>query len=115
MSAVVRYPFAAILGSALISSLASHTGTDDFVLSVGRTYSDIDIRPLTTVGSLAIVFFLGRLFGVAIAFFLKVIGYSVRLIPELETETDGTSYKSGVDDRLLNHDLATTNCLGLWR
>jgi hypothetical protein len=108
MSVVIGYPFAIILGSTLISSLAFYIDADDSILSAGRVYSDIDIRLLTTIGSLATAFFLGRLFGVVIAFFLRVIGYSVRLIPELET--DRASCEDSVDDRLSDYDLVTTNC-----
>ena len=115
MSVVVKYLFAIILGFALISSLASYISANDSALPASRVYSDIDIGPLTIVGFFAIAFFLGRPFGAAIAFLLRVIGYSARLIPELETETDGASCEGGVDDRLPDHDPAATNCLGLWR
>ena len=110
MSIVVGHPFAAIFGSTLT---LSYIDADDSISPAGRAYSDIDIGPLTIVGSLAIALFLGRPFGAAIAFLLKVIGYSARLIPELET--DEVSYEGGVDDRLSNHDPIATNCLGLWR
>ena len=116
MSAVVvGRPSAAVLGFALTSSLASHTGADDSASPAGRAHSDIDIGPLTAVGSLATALFLGRPFGAAITLLLKMIGYSARLIPELETETDGASYKGDIDDQLPDYNLATTNCLGLWR
>ena len=113
MSAIVGRPSTAILGFALTSLLASYIGTNDSISPVGRTYSDIDIRLLTTIGFFATTLFLSRPFDVAITFFLKVIGYSVRLIPELEI--DEASCESGVDDWLPDHDLAATNCLGLWR
>ena len=112
MSVVVGHPFAIILGFALTLSLASYTGADDSASPTSRIHSDIDIGPLTTIGSFATVFFLGRPFNAAIAFLLRVIKYSARLIPELET--DGAS-EGGVDDRLPDYDLAVTNCLGLWR
>ena len=111
MLVVVGRLFVVILRFALILLLASYTGVDDSASLVGCVYSDIDIGLLTIVGSFAIVLFLGRPFGAAIAFFLRVIGYSARLI--LELETDGASYKDGIDDRLSDYDLATTNCLGL--
>jgi hypothetical protein len=95
--------------------LAFYIGADNSVLPIGRICSDIDIGPSIIVGSLVIVFFLGRLFDIAIAFLLKVIGYSVRLIPELETEIDRASYKDSVDDWLSDYDPIATNCLGLWR
>jgi hypothetical protein len=113
MSAIVERPSAVVLEFALTSSLASYTGADDSTSPVDRAYSDIDIGLLTIVGSLATILFLGRPFGAAITLFLKMIGYSVRLI--LELETDEASYEDGVDDRLSDHDLATTNCLGLWQ
>ena len=113
MSVIVGHPSIVILGSTLISLLASYTNADDFISSVGRTYSDIDIRFLTIVGSFAIAFFLERLFDAAIAFLLRMIGYSTRLI--LELETDETSYEDGVDDQLSDYNLITTNCLDLWR
>jgi hypothetical protein len=112
MSVVIGHPSATILRSILTSSLVSYTGADNFISSANRAYSDIDIGPLTIIGSFAIVFFLGRPFDTAIAFLLKVIEYSTKLIPKLET--DGAS-EDNVDDRLPDHDLATTNCLGLWR
>jgi hypothetical protein len=112
MSVVVGRPFITMLRFVLISLLAFYIGADDFVLLVGRIYSDIDIGPLTIVGSFAIVLFLGRLFGVVIALLLKGIGYSVRLIPELET--DRIFYEDGVDDQLSDHDFITTNYLNLW-
>jgi hypothetical protein len=104
-----------MLGFALILSLAFYTGADDSVSLVSRTYSDIDIRLLIIVGFFVTAFFLGWPFGVAIAFLLKVIGYSARLIPELETETDRVFYEGGVDDRLSDYDFVATNCLSLWR
>ena len=102
-----------MLRFALTLSLASYTGVDDFVLSAGRVYSDIDIGSLTIISFFAIALFLGRLFNAVIALFLRVIRYSVRLIPELET--DEASCEGGVDDRLSDHDLITTNCLSLWQ
>ena len=102
-----------MLGFALTSSLASYTGADNSASPAGRAHSDIDIEPLTTIGSLAIALFLGRPFGAAITLLLRMIGYSAKLIPELET--DKASCKDSVDDRLSDHDLVATNCLGLWR
>jgi hypothetical protein len=91
--------------------LVFYIGVDNSTSPADRAYSDIDIGPLTTISSLAIVLFLGRLFGAAITLLLKVIGYSVRLIPELET--DEASYKDSVDDLLSDHNPITTNCLNL--
>src|SRR6266699_4125578 len=82
MSIIMIHQSVATLKFILRSVLVFHSVADDFASSVGRIHFKIDIGFLIAVGSFAIVFFLDRPFNIVIVFFLKVIGYSVKLISE---------------------------------